>query len=140
MPEWHELVIPSTPQARQEAEVVILKEVGALGFSDESAFSIKLAMEEAVTNAIKHGNRFDRTKKVTIRWACNHASFTLSVRDEGHGFDPKDVPDPTAPENLALPYGRGLMLMEAYMDRVTYNDRGNEVTLVKENRSGPERT
>ena len=140
MPEWHELVIPSTPHARQEAEAVVLKEVGALGFSDESAFSIKLAMEEAVTNAIKHGNRFDKTKKVFIRWACNHKSFTLSVRDEGHGFDPKDVPDPTAPENLALPYGRGLMLMQAYMDRVTYNDLGNEVTLVKENRAGPERT
>ncbi len=134
MPEWHEIVIASTPQARQEAEAAILREVGALGFSDEARFSIKLAMEEAVTNAIKHGNRFDKTKKVFLRWACNHASFTLSVRDEGHGFNPKDVPDPTAPENLTLPYGRGLMLIQAYMDRVEYNPAGNEVTMVKENR------
>jgi len=134
MPEWHEIDIPSTPQARQDAEAVILEEVKSHGFSTEASFSIKLAMEEAVTNAIKHGNRFDKTKKVHIRWACNSTSFTMSVRDEGHGFDPKDVPDPTAPENLALPYGRGLMLMQAYMDRVSYNDAGNEVTMVKENR------
>ncbi len=134
MPEWHEIVIGSTPQARLEAEAVILQAVNALGFSEEARFSIKLAMEEAVTNAIKHGNRFDKTKKVFLRWACNHKSFTLSVRDEGRGFDPKDVPDPTAPENLTLPYGRGLMLIQAYMDRVEYNAAGNEVTMVKENR------
>ena len=134
MPEWHEIVIPSTPQARQEAESIILDQVKSQGFSEEAGFSIKLAMEEAVTNAIKHGNRFDRDKKVFIRWSCNPRSFTLSVRDEGHGFVPADVPDPTAPENLSLPYGRGLMLMRAYMDRVEYNDSGNEVTLVKENR------
>ena len=134
MPEWHEIDIPSTPQARQDAEAVILEEVKSHGFSTEASFSIKLAMEEAVTNAIKHGNRFDKTKNVVIRWLCNHKSFTLSVRDEGHGFKPSDVPDPTAPENLSLPYGRGLMLMQAYMDHVEYNDLGNEVTLVKENR------
>lgn len=131
MPEWHEIEIPSTPEARQEAEQTVFESVRALGLEGEDVFSIKLAMEEAVTNAIKHGNRFDRSKKVIIRWACNHTSFTLSVRDEGHGFTPGSVPDPTKPENLGLPYGRGLMLMQAYMDRVEYNSLGNEVTMVK---------
>ena len=134
MPEWHEIIIPSTPKGRQDAEAEVLETADQVGFSREARFSIQLAMEEAVTNAIKHGNRFDRTKKVTIRYACNHKAFTLSVRDEGQGFDPGSVPDPTSPENLTLPYGRGLMLMRAYMDRVEFSPRGNEVTMVKENR------
>lgn len=132
--QWHEIVIASTPKARQEAESQVMKAVTEQGFSEEASFSIKLALEEAVVNAIKHGNRFDAAKKVTIRYLCNHNTFTISVRDEGRGFDPDDVPDPTKPENLTLPYGRGLMLMQAYMDRVEYSDAGNEVTMVKENR------
>jgi serine/threonine-protein kinase RsbW len=132
--QWYEIVIASTPLARQEAESEIMRVVADQGFSEEARFSIKLALEEAVVNAIKHGNRFDAAKKVTIRYACNHRAFTISVRDEGRGFDPASVPDPTRPENLMLPYGRGLMLMNAYMDRVEYSGAGNEVTMVKENR------
>jgi len=132
--EWHEIAIPSTPQGRQNAEAKIMGMVSKLGFSEEARFSIKLAMEEAVVNAIKHGNHFDKDKRVFIRYWCNHNTFTLSVKDEGGGFDLGRVPDPTAPENLRLPYGRGIMLMNAYMDRVEYSPRGNEVTLVKENR------
>jgi len=131
---WHQIIIPSTPEGRREAEAEIMRRVGELGFTEEALFSIKLAMEEAVTNAIKHGNRFDKSKKVTIRYSCNHKTFTMSVRDEGRGFDLTQVPDPTSPENITLPYGRGIMLMTAYMDRVEYSPRGDEVTLVKENR------
>jgi len=134
MQDWHEIIIPSTPAGRQQAEQSIMEEVNRYGFSEEACFSIRLAMEEAVVNAIKHGNRFDRNKKVTLRYRFNGSAFILSVRDEGRGFDPETVPDPTAPENLTLPYGRGLMLMNAYMDRVEFSDAGNEVTLVKENR------
>lgn len=134
MQEWHEIIIPSTPRGRQDAENVVMAKVRELEFSEEARFSIRLAMEEAIVNAIKHGNRFDRNKKVFIRYCCNHKSFKLSVRDEGPGFDPAKVPDPTAPENISLPYGRGIMLMNAYMDRVEYSPRGNGVTMVKENR------
>lgn len=134
MQDWHEIIIPSTPRARQETEATIIKTLGERGFSDEARFSVKLAMEEAVTNAIKHGNRFDKEKRVFIRYRCNDTTFTLSVRDEGGGFDPARVPDPTAPENLMLPYGRGIMLMNAYMDKVEFSPTGNEVTMVKENR------
>jgi len=131
MQDSHEIVIPSTPSGRQQAEDIIMKKVDEFGFSEEARFSIRLAMEEAVVNAIKHGNRFDKDKKVTIRYGFNGRTFTLSVRDEGQGFDPGGVPDPTAPENITLPYGRGLMLMNAYMDRVEFSPAGNEVTLVK---------
>jgi len=134
MQDWKELTIPSTPGGRQQAEAVIMEEVSELGFSDEAQFSIRLAVEEAVVNAIKHGNRFDKNKKVFLRFGCNGNQFSLTVRDEGRGFDPNTIPDPTAPENLTLPYGRGIMLMNAYMDHVTFSPTGNEVTLVKENR------
>jgi len=132
--QWHELTIPSTPTGRQEAEAAIMEKVNASGFSEEACFSIRLAVEEAVVNAIKHGNRFDRDKKVLIRFGCNDNTFTLTVKDEGQGFDLSTIPDPTAPENITLPYGRGIMLMNAYMDRVAFSPKGNEVTLVKENR------
>jgi serine/threonine-protein kinase RsbW len=134
MQDWQQIVIPSTPSGRKEAEAVVMARVSELGFSEEASFSIKLAMEEAVTNAIKHGNRFDRNKKVTIRYKFNGNRLTIAVRDEGEGFDPGRVPDPTAPQNLTLPYGRGLMLMNAYMDEVRFSPEGNEVTMSKENR------
>jgi serine/threonine-protein kinase RsbW len=132
MQDWQEIEIPSTPTGRQEAETRVMDAVAGLGFSEEARFSIKLAMEEAVTNAIKHGNRFDKDKKVLIRYGYNGTRLTLVVRDEGEGFDPDRVPDPTAPQNLTLPYGRGLMLMNAYMDHVEFSPEGNEVTMVKE--------
>ena len=134
--EWREITIVSNPQARLEAERVMLDAVAEHGFSEESAFSIKLAMEEAVVNAIKHGNHFDEDKCVLLRYAFNGERLHLVVRDEGPGFDYRHLPDPTDPEHLALPYGRGIMLMNAYMDRVTYSRKGNEVTLVKSNRQG----
>lgn len=134
MQEWQEITIPSTPAGRREAEAEVMRSVSELGFSEEARFSIKLAMEEAVVNAIKHGNRFDRDKKVHIRYVCNGKTLKIVIRDEGQGFNPRDVPDPTAPENITLPYGRGLMLMNAYMDSVEFSPAGNEVTMLKENR------
>lgn len=131
--QWREITIASDPKARLQAEREIIQAVESHGFTREAGFSIKLAMEEAVVNAMKHGNRFDRSKTVFIRYAFNGDTFHLAVRDQGAGFDYRHVPDPTQPENLMLPYGRGIMLMQAYMDHVTYNERGNEVTLVKKN-------
>lgn len=134
MSDQHEITIPSTPTGRQEAEAQVMKLADELGFSEEAKFSIKLAIEEAIVNAMKHGNRFDKRKKVYIRYGGSGQTFTVTIRDEGHGFDRSTLPDPTSPENLALPYGRGVMLMEAYMDDVQFSVKGNEVTMVKENR------
>jgi len=134
--EWHEITIASNPDARAEAERIVMDAVGSRDFSEEASFSIKLAMEEAVVNAMKHGNSFDESKQVLLRYGFNGDSFHLVVRDEGRGFDHQHLPDPTDEDHLTLPYGRGIMLMRSYMDDVSYNDQGNEVTLVKFNSPG----
>lgn len=98
---------------------------------DRDVFCIKLALEEALVNAIKHGNGFDRSKKVYVTYRLHADRFEVTVRDDGPGFDPADVPDPTAVENLERPCGRGLMLMRHYMSDVAYNERGNGVIMSK---------
>ena len=103
-----------------------------MGYSPECAFAVRLALEEAVVNAHKHGNRSDRTKHIIVSYDVKPDRLTVRVRDEGPGFDPRLVPDPTSPDRISLPNGRGLMLMRAYLDDVCYNEQGNEVQLVKE--------
>src|SRR5262245_56667835 len=80
-------------------------------FGEREIFGIKLALEEALVNAIKHGNRLDQTKKVSVTYTVNTERFDIVIGDEGKGFDPEDVPDPVAVENLERPCGRGLLLM-----------------------------
>jgi serine/threonine-protein kinase RsbW len=104
--------------------------------SPHEIFSIKLALEEALINAIKHGNQMDRAKKVRVHYRVTAAFFEVQVADEGAGFDPSDVPDPTAVENLERPCGRGLMLMRHYMTDVVYNQAGNCVAMSKVLRNG----
>jgi serine/threonine-protein kinase RsbW len=94
-------------------------------------FCIKLALEEALVNAIKHGNQFDRSKKVHVSYRLLADRFEVAVSDDGPGFDPAEVPDPTAVENIERPCGRGLMLMRHYMSEVAYNSRGNGVTMCR---------
>ena len=89
------------------------------------------ATEEAIVNAMKHGNQMDRNKTVRIAYSVGPDRFDCLVADEGPGFEPADVPDPTAAENLERPCGRGLMLMRHYMTAVEYNDRGNAVSMCK---------
>ena len=90
-------------------------------------------MEEALVNAIKHGNGSDPSKTVTVGFAIDADSIELTIRDQGEGFDPSTVPDPTTVENIQRPSGRGIMLMRAYMDRVDYADGGRTVRLLKHN-------
>ncbi len=97
--------------------------------SSHDIFSIRLALEEALINAIKHGNQLDRTKKVYIAYRILEDRFEVKITDDGPGFDPADVPDPTAIENLERPCGRGLMLMRHYMQEVAYNSTGNSVSM-----------
>jgi serine/threonine-protein kinase RsbW len=126
-----EISIPSDPaEARRLGEELEALLRGSNAHTKD-VFSIKLAVEEALVNAIKHGNQMDRAKQVRISYRLHADRFEVSVSDEGAGFDPTDVPDPTAIENLERPCGRGLMLMRHYMSEVAFNDRGNSVSMCK---------
>jgi len=127
------VVIPSDLSAAHEAEKALLAEVACHRYSEATAFAIKLAVEEGMNNAIKHGNKFDPAKKVRLTYDITDERAVIIIADEGGGFSPSALPDPTADENLEKPTGRGVMLMHAYMDEVAYNDRGNEVRMVKNN-------
>jgi serine/threonine-protein kinase RsbW len=90
---------------------------------------IQLAMEEALVNAVKHGNQLDPSLTVRVSYRLLPDRFDVAIRDEGPGFDEADVPDPTAPENLDRPCGRGLLLMRHYMTSVRFVGRGNVVRM-----------
>jgi len=126
-----ELEIQSDLGAAQAAEEQILNAIEARGYRSEAAFAIRLSLEEAITSALKHGNKGDRSKRLVLRYTVDDEKAVICVADEGTGFDPQCVPDPTAPGRLSMPNGRGIMLMRAYMDEVEYTGRGNEVRLVK---------
>jgi len=104
--------------------------VGA-GYPERALFEVRLALEEALVNALKHGNRGDSRKHVSVQWEVNAHRVLLAVEDQGHGFDPAGLPDPLAPENLCKPSGRGVLLMRHCLTWVRYNGRGNRVTLCR---------
>jgi serine/threonine-protein kinase RsbW len=106
------------------------------GYSDKEQFGIRLTLEEAIVNSIKHGHRSDPSKQVTLRYRVDGQRFEAEVTDQGPGFDPQALPNPLAPENLELPGGRGVFLMRHYMTSVEYNTCGNCVTLVKTRETG----
>ena len=130
-----EIVIPSDLVAAKEPEREILRAVSQHRYDEETVFAIRLAFEEAITNAVKHGNGNDRSKKVRVRFGVNSEKIVIVVNDEGSGFLPEQVPDPTKPDRLSLPDGRGIMLMRAYMNKVEYRRNGSELLLVKVNES-----
>lgn len=109
----------------------ILAAARQFGFGELEVSAINLALEEALTNAICHGNRGDPRKLVHIAYRVDARELRLTVRDQGDGFDVRRLPDPTLPAHQSRPSGRGVLLMYACMDSVSYNDTGNAVTLVK---------
>ena len=94
---------------------------------------MRVALEEAVANALKHGNGSDPAKTVGVDYHVTSRRAVVQIEDEGLGFDPETIADPTAPENLELASGRGLLLIRYYMTSVRFNERGNRITLCKEN-------
>jgi len=125
------LVVKSEPSALNRPCRQILAALEAKGFSQDDLFAVHLALEEAFLNAVKHGNKMDPTKKVTVEYAVDPEKVEISITDQGDGFDPGTVPDPRVGENLYRPEGRGLLLMGAYMHVVEYNARGNSLHMVR---------
>lgn len=92
-----------------------------INLTDDQLANVLLAVTEATTNAIIHANKCDQSKMVTIDVKVNETKLVVKIKDEGEGFDPADIPDPTEPENLLNESGRGVYLMRVYMDNVEYN-------------------
>jgi len=109
----------------------VLSELEANGFSNDDIFAVHLALEEAFLNAIKHGNKMDPAKEVKIEYSVGLDKIEISMTDQGEGFEPATVVDPRHGESLYKPEGRGLLLMNSYMDTVKFNERGNSVYMVR---------
>ena len=114
---------------RVQSEVIVATQ--AFDVSESDQFGICLALEEALVNAIKHGNGTDPARKVRVDVEISSKRVYIRIEDEGPGFDVAAVPDPTLPENLNRPSGRGLLLMRHYMSRVEFHGRGNVVEMEK---------
>ena len=123
--------IPSERGAGQSIIEHVLDRLAEHQWTAHDIFSVRLALEEAIVNAIKHGNRLDANKHVHVLCRISTELMWAQITDQGAGFDPEEVPDCTEPENLDRPSGRGIMLMRCYMSRVEYNDAGNIVVMEK---------
>jgi len=132
--EWHAVVIPSDFDESKHIADAILEHLTLQRFAEPAIFATKLALEEALANAIKHGNKGDPTKRVHVKYCVGPDRTVIVITDEGPGFDPSDIPDPTADERLEVPTGRGLLLMRAYMDGVEFNASGNQIKLTRLNK------
>jgi len=130
-----EIQIGSDFHQAKKVEERIVRSATKCGYNEDTIFALRLSVEEALSNAIRHGNLYDIHKKVEIRYSIRPERIDIYVTDEGRGFDPGGVPDPTAPENLENPSGRGIMLMQAYMSQVEFNESGNQIHLVKLNQA-----
>ena len=97
------------------------------GYQTKDIFAVCLALEEAVVNAVEHGHRGDGLKSVWVAYQVGPGQVLAEVEDQGPGFDPSRVPDPTAAENLDKPSGRGLFLMRRMMSWVHHSSRGNGI-------------
>jgi serine/threonine-protein kinase RsbW len=126
-----EFVIPSDLTEARRIQDHIEKHLQQSQFHDKEIFGIRLALEEAIVNAIKHGNQMDPGKKVQVRYRILVDRFEASITDEGPGYNPTDLPDPCAEENLERPSGRGLFLIKHYMTDVVIHPPGNRLAMSK---------
>lgn len=125
----HRLVLGSSRRGIQRAQRSLISAAQQRGYDRASCFALRLALEEALTNAILHGNRNNPRKKVTVRYRVDSGRVVIEIEDQGEGFDPQAVPDPTRPENVEIPAGRGIVLMRAYMTEVEFTAPGNRVRM-----------
>ncbi|MCH2136809.1 MAG: ATP-binding protein [Phycisphaerales bacterium] len=102
------------------------------GWDETAAFAVRLALEEGLTNALRHGHGGDPSLVINMGCTISAQRIELVIEDQGPGFEPETVPDPTADENLTIASGRGLALMRAFMTSVTVHPPGNKLTMTLE--------
>lgn len=123
------IAIQNTREEIERAETSLLAAMDRAGYPDASKFAIRLALEEALVNAFRHGHKDMPGERVLLEYDVTRSMVKLAIEDKGPGFKPEEVPDPTADDRLEIPTGRGLLLMRAYMARVEYKGRGNRVEM-----------
>jgi serine/threonine-protein kinase RsbW len=118
--ETTELSLPSRIETVATAAAVVAEFITRSGVSEDAAFGIDMAVREAVTNAVVHGNSQDQDKVVDIVLKSSPDAVEISVHDQGTGFNPNEVPDPTVEENILKTSGRGIFFMRSFMDEVDW--------------------
>jgi serine/threonine-protein kinase RsbW len=132
--EKEQLTLESTLQSVDEAETVALREAQKAGFEEDDQQQIGMAVRECMVNAVVHGNRYSKKKKVHLDLEPSTTGLTVVIGDEGEGFDVNSLPDPLSPDNLMRQSGRGLLLVRAFMDDFQVQPRpggGTEVRIRK---------
>ena len=129
--ETTELAFPSRIEAIEDAAAALAEFVSRSGIGADAAFGIDMAVREAVTNAVLHGNRQDESKVVEIQFKSSGDALEIIVRDEGRGFNPESVPDPTEAQNLLKTNGRGILFMRTFMDEVEWSHHPEGGTVVR---------
>jgi len=124
-----DLTLRELREGLESAQAAVAEALAARGYPEGAMFAVRLAIEEAVVNAFRHGNRSDPAKVVFFRAAIDDARAEFEVEDQGPGFDPRLIPDPTDEDNLEIPSGRGVMLIKAYMTEVEYVKPGNKLRM-----------
>jgi len=121
--------IPSLPENIRIVESFIDNVKDKYSLSDDVYGNVMIAVTESVSNAISHGNNGEKTKNVSLTMVLEDSSIKFTVTDQGAGFDFNNLPDPTSPENLDKPGGRGIFLMKNLCDEVSFSEEGNSVEL-----------
>jgi serine/threonine-protein kinase RsbW len=132
--ETTELTLPSRIAAIDEAAKAVAELVTRSGISEEDAFGIDMAVREALANAVIHGNKLDETKLVEINVKSSLESLEVSVHDQGQGFNPETISDPTKEENILKSSGRGIFFMRNFFDEVDWStspESGTTVRMIK---------
>jgi len=125
------IVVESTATAVLDICKTIMAELSTNGFSRDDVFAIHLALEEALTNSVKHGNKMDSSKKINIDYCIDAEKFEVTITDEGQGFNPSTIPDPRCGNNIYKADGRGLFLIHSYMDEVEFSNSGRSIHMVR---------
>lgn len=129
--ETSELSLPSRIETVAKAANAVADFVSRSGISEEAAYGIDMAVREAVTNAVVHGNAQDEQKAVELTLKSSPDAVEITIHDQGQGFNPEEVPDPTEDENILKTSGRGIFFMRTFMDEVTWSIRPGGGTTVR---------
>ncbi|MCS6873162.1 MAG: ATP-binding protein [Pyrinomonadaceae bacterium] len=126
-----EFIFPSSISVIHWIVDYLTERVEKMNLIDPKKSNLFVALDEALANAVKHGNKFDTKKLISLTAHISPEQADFVIEDEGEGFDATAVSDPTSKENIMKPGGRGILIMKNVMDEVTYNPKGNRLRMIK---------